>query len=141
MPLLRAVLAVPKYTASPMAEVARTIASLKRLLTMCPPLRDRSRLSHSQVDLSIPGRSWGRSRGPSSRSWLLLADRQLDPEAVRALPGARLRGLLDHAAPVCGARDPLADLADAAMALPDLRLGLRQLQVQDVRHHAFRRLE
>src|SRR5437764_3198971 len=65
MPLLRAVLAVPRYTASPMAEIARTIASLKRLLTMCPPLRDRFRLSHSQVDLSIPGRSGAALAAPA----------------------------------------------------------------------------
>src|SRR5438876_525881 len=36
MPLLRALVAVPKYTATPMAEIARTIASLKLLLTYPP---------------------------------------------------------------------------------------------------------
>src|SRR5690349_25000891 len=88
--------------------------------------------------------------GPPSRPhraielWLvfrLAADREVDREAVAALPAARVRVLHGHAAAVGPARVLPRDPADAAVPAADLRLGLGQPYVQDVRHHALRRRE
>src|SRR5919198_3759112 len=69
----------------------------------------------------------------------LLADREVDFEAVLPSLAARFRMLLDHAAPVRRRGAFPRDLADAAVPARDPHPRLSQLQVQHVRDHAPQR--